>query len=484
MLISSCSDWLDVQPSTEKDRAELIEKADGYMKMLYGTYINLTSTSLYGDNLTYGLLSSLERDYKVALASQSTWSVDYLLLNDDNFRSTYIDPIWNRMYNNIANVNSILSDIDEHKGLFHNGEYEMVAGEAYAERAMMHFDLLRLFAPTYEGNEDATAIPYVTSYEAARNVHKTVGEVMTLVLADLDKAEQLLKAGNDPLINELQVITYKGDKFTANRQYHLNYWAALALKARAYLYKGDKVNALKYSKMIIDESPLTWATEGQISGGDKVFQSELIFALDVPNLADYYEANFQSQKYILSSEGYWGAADDVYTLSKIFEDANDYRYLYLFTTDKRGNANAQPAKYKQETGSSKVMKKPTVPMIRLGEMYLIAAECLAETNPSQAIDLLRQLKRARGYLSADLGIADGSDANAIMTYVNKEMRKETYSEGQYWFFLKRTQSPVPDFGWMGSITLAPSDFVFQIPESEKEYGYIPEPEPVEEETEE
>ena len=62
VLLASCSDWLDVQPSTEKDRADLIESADGYKKMLYGTYINLTNRTLYGDNLTYGLLASLGRD--------------------------------------------------------------------------------------------------------------------------------------------------------------------------------------------------------------------------------------------------------------------------------------------------------------------------------------------------------------------------------------------------------------------------------------
>ena len=53
LLLNSCSDWLDVQPSTDKDRADLVESADGYMKMLYGTYINLTSPSLYGANLPH-----------------------------------------------------------------------------------------------------------------------------------------------------------------------------------------------------------------------------------------------------------------------------------------------------------------------------------------------------------------------------------------------------------------------------------------------
>ena len=480
LMLNSCSDWLDVQPSTEKDRADLIESADGYMKMLYGTYINLASSTLYGANLTFGFVSSLERDYMANLSDVgSGWSAVHWSYNDNSIRGTYIDPVWNQMYNNIANVNSILADISEHQSQFRSSEYGLVAGEAYAERAMMHFDLLRLFALNYVGNEELIAIPYVTTYEAARNEHLKAREVMKLVLDDLDKAENLMREANDPLISNAQAISFNGKgEFTANRQYHLNYWAAIALKARAYLYMGDKENALKYAKKVIDEAPFTWTPEAQIAAGDKVFQSELIAALEVTNLPDLYDRYFDSQLFILSEEGYWGAADQVYTLN-IFGDANDYRYLYTFKKDGRGNNYALSSKYEQETGTSKAMKKQTVPLIRLGEMYLIAAECLAESNPSEAIQLLRKLKKARGYFAEDAGVADGSSADAIKAAVKSEMRKETYAEGQFWYFLKRTGLTVPDFGWQGSLTLTPEQFMFPMPEMEKEYGYIPTPEPEE-----
>ena len=469
LILASCSDWLDVQPSTEKDRADLVESADGYKKMLYGTYINLTSPTLYGGNLTYGLLASLGRDYVKDLSYVSWVHYNY----GDDFRSSYFDPIWSTMYNNIANVNSILADIDEHKASFRQGEYELVAGEAYAERAFMHFDLLRMFAPNYVGNEDAIAIPYITSYEAARHVHQTAREVMKRVMEDLDQAENLLKAGNDPLINSLQEITYKGgDTFTANRQYHSNYWAVEALKARVYLYMGDKANALKYAQAVISNAPFTWTPESVISSGDKVFQSEMIFGLDVPELPNYYEANFTSENFVLAEMGW--SSYNVYSLN-IFEDANDYRYLYLLTNDKNGNLQALPSKLKQDVGSSKTMKKQTIPLIRLGEMYLIAAECQAESNPAEAIQLLRTLKKNRGYFASDAGVAEGSDANAINDYVRREMRKETYSEGQFWFYLKRTDSAsVPNFSaWSPTTPVQLSVYTFAIPEMEKEYGAIP-----------
>ncbi len=469
VLFASCSDWLDVQPSTEKDRADLVESADGYKKMLYGTYINMTSSTLYGGNLTYGLLASLGRDYVKDVSYVSYTHYNY----GDDFRSSYFDPIWSNMYNTIANVNSILSDIEEHQSAFRGGDYQMVAGEAYAERAFLHFDLLRMYAPNYVGNEDLIAIPYVTSYEAARNVHQPAREVMKNILADLDKAEQLLKEGNDPLINSAQEITYSGaGEFTANRQYHLNYWAVVALKARVYLYMGDKANALKYAKAVIEQGPFSWTPEGTIASGDKVFQSEMIFGLDVPNLPDYYDANFTSENFVLAEMGW--SSYTVYSLN-IFEDANDYRYLYLLTNDKNGNVQALPSKYKQDTGSSKAMKKQTIPLIRLGEMYLIAAECTADSNPNEAINYLRTLKKNRGYYMADAGVDEGSNAAAINNYVRNEMRKETYSEGQFWFYLKRTDSTtVPNFSsWAPTASVTLSVYTFAIPEMEKEYGAIP-----------
>lgn len=471
VLLASCSDWLDVQPETEKDRNELINSASGFEQMVYGTYINMTSTSLYGDALSYGLLSGLARDYTYKPAYNSSNWKDYQYTMS-SVRSQ-IDAIWSKMYNNITNVNSVLNSIEEKKGLFDNNEGDIVEGEMLTMRAYCHFDLLRMFAPAYADNPDAVAIPYVETYETARYPHLKSSEVVAKVLADLDKAEACFVAGNDPLIKGRQDITYSGKgNFLANRQYRFNYWSVIAEKARVYLYMGDKENALKYARQVIDDGPFSWTQEAAISSGDRVFQTELISALDVTSLPDYYDSNFKSEKYCLYEMGW--SSPNVYT-SIVFDDTNDYRYLYLLTNDKYNNKTI-PCKYKQDTGSGKTMKKQTVPLIRLGEMYLIAAECLAPSAPAEAIALLRELRLHRGYLTADRGIADGLQESAIKDIIAKEMRKETYLEGQMWFFLKRLQSPqVPYYTTWGNPTtnVDKSVYTFPMPEDEKEYGIIP-----------
>lgn len=463
LIATSCSDWLDVQPTSQKDREDLVSSDEGYKQMLYGTYINLVGSGLYGHNLTYGLLEGIANNY----CKNPVTNYDY---KNTTVRGT-VDAIWEKMYNNIANVNSILKDISDNKDLFARGEEELIEGEAYAMRAYMHFDLMRMFAPAYSLDPEAISIPYVETYERARYPHLPGKMVIEKVFNDLDKAEALISAAGDPIISELAPITIscKGNLW-ANRQYRFNYWAVQALKARIYLYIGDTENALKYADKVIQEAPFTWVKESDIAtGGDRIFLSEMILGLDVPNLPNYYDSYFKSESYSLSDG--WGN----YGLN-VFEDANDYRFLYLLTNDKANN-KVISCKYDQKIASNSAMNKYTVPLIRLGEMYLIVAECCKESDPVRSITLLRDLKLHRGYLTADCGIADGSDAAQIQDYIAKEMRKETYAEGQMWFYWKRIDSPTtPGFSpwWAGATTQMQTEYyTFPLPESEKEYGNIP-----------
>lgn len=460
---SSCSEWLDVSPSTEKDRADLIETENGFKEMLYGCYINMASASLYGHELTYGALEGFAKNYVNSLSSNYKFT-------DTAVRPT-IDDIWSKMYNNVANINSILNDIENKKDLFYNNEGDILEGEALTMRAFMHFDLLRMFAPAYQGNESTIAIPYVESYERARYPHISESKVVEKILADLDKAEKLFKDATDPIMSELTVTASGKGDFLANRQYRFNYWAVLALKARVYLYVNNKEAAKEYAMKVINEGPFKWIDPSVLSGehADKVFMSEIICALNVPKLSTYYDSYFTSEKYSLSDG--WG----MYGLT-VFEDGNDYRYLYLLTNDKDKN-KVISSKYDQSPSDGATLKKETVPLIRLGEMYLIAAECDVESNPTETISLLRELKFHRGYLLSDRGISDNATPAQLQGYVQKEMRKETYVEGQTFFMYKRLKlAAIPYFSpWSSNATFSmqPSYYTFPLPEDEKEYGNIP-----------
>lgn len=73
---------------------------------------------------------------------------------------------------------------------------------------------------------------------------------------------------------------------------------------------------------------------------------------------------------------------------------------------------------------------PKMPMIRLSEMYLIAAEGWMEDDPEHAAELLQTLKQAR-----TKSIVNKQTVTEEMILL--EMRKEFVGEGQLFYVYKR-----------------------------------------------
>ena len=53
LCTASCSDWLDVSPSNQVNGDKLFEIGDGYRNALNGIYLNLGTSSMYGQTI-YG----------------------------------------------------------------------------------------------------------------------------------------------------------------------------------------------------------------------------------------------------------------------------------------------------------------------------------------------------------------------------------------------------------------------------------------------
>lgn len=68
----------------------------------------------------------------------------------------------------------------------------MIRGEAYALRAFLHFDLVRLFGPSYKTGASTKAIPYEETFNNQITELSTVAEVITKALGDLTIAERSL----------------------------------------------------------------------------------------------------------------------------------------------------------------------------------------------------------------------------------------------------------------------------------------------------
>ncbi len=56
-----------------------------------------------------------------------------------------LNSVWQKAYNVIANVNNALKFIDKRQGVLDPASYRMIKGELLAIRAMLHFDMMRLY---------------------------------------------------------------------------------------------------------------------------------------------------------------------------------------------------------------------------------------------------------------------------------------------------------------------------------------------------
>jgi hypothetical protein len=96
------------------------------------------------------------------------------------------------------------------------------------------------------------------------------------------------------------------------------------------------------------------------------------------------------------------------------------------------------------------------PLIRISEMYYIAAE--AETNLEKAVGYLETVRRNRG-------LADELSSVDLIDEIRKEYIKEFWGEGQLFFFYKRTnQSTIPDGNSsVGNRPMTPSHYRVPLP---------------------
>src|SRR5207249_1129243 len=101
------------------------------------------------------------------------------------------------------NCNVIIDRCGENSNALLPGPYfGLVKGEALALRAMLHFDMLRVFGPIYsDANKDKPCIPYNTSSRPQVSALLGSSEIMQHIIEDLTAAIALLKDA-DPIITE------------------------------------------------------------------------------------------------------------------------------------------------------------------------------------------------------------------------------------------------------------------------------------------
>ncbi|MDR0766083.1 MAG: RagB/SusD family nutrient uptake outer membrane protein [Odoribacteraceae bacterium] len=435
--LASCEKWLAEVPFDKVPGDELYTTELGVQEALNGLYLGMLDRSIYGGELTFGLVEALAQHYYIPDKHRYDSPAAYNLT--DSKSAGYISEIWSKLYKLIASCNVFIEQVELNKEKYSAAHYKLFRGEAIALRAYLHFDLFRLFAPAYsESVKTDQAIPYYTKEVNAPGDYASVEDVVAYLLRDLDEAITLLSA--DPLLEDLTI----GESFWEYRNFRLNIYAAWVLKARVLLHVGDKPGAYAIAAALL---------EGNMPGGsgqaanfmdvfpsllslptsyrDPVAYTEVIFGMYDVNRdniqRDYFSTDLITENILLTGDTRYATLftnnDD--TRAKVFQDAPNQSEVYALKTFSKYLAGRiyddDPYPYRYNV----------LPLIKKSEVYLIAAE--SSDNDTDKANWLEQLRLGRGYLLHNTE----SFVNNLDQLLQDEYEREFYAEGQYIYYLKR-----------------------------------------------
>lgn len=489
LIMEGCSSWLDVKPYDQIAEDELFQSAKGYEKLLNGIYIEMNSDALYGKSLTVEMLEVMSQMWQVG-DNTDVWG-DYTDLWHHRYGTRYwrgrMDQTWEKAYALIANCNKILDNIDGHREMFTEKRYHLIKGEALALRAFLHFDMLRLFGPVYVRNPKGRGIPYRLHQNLDVSPILDADSVMALVISDLNASLECLE--EDPVRTQGTLMSddrQSGDNFERYRAFRMNYFAVNALLARAYQWMWDPRNtdysdvserdagyrqkAGQYADVVIQAAkdgvfPMVdrSAVLGTPVNPDRIFSTEVVFGLNNEQRGKVFDnyfdpAHFPAPVFTMDSlivnnliydnyDTFWASSDDYRYIANWKQTGNRF-YLYKY----------------DDLQNTSLIANRMMPLIRIGEMYLIKAE--AQTSQAEGAAVINELRKYRG--TGDIKTSAFRRSRLDYEYI-----REMIGEGQVFYFRKRAYLNLV-YGLSSSLTTLVTSaddaiYVVPLPDSEKNY---------------
>lgn len=448
----SCEDWLKETSGTEMSIDSQFKNESGFRDALIGVYLGMGEPNLYAQNLTWHFIEFIAQQYAQISGMYNIYLLSYRY--NENRVVPYIDNIWKGEYNLIANVNNMLFELEKRQESVSPLFYKLMKGELLGLRAFFHFDLLRMYGyGNWNNRTDLNSrytIPYVTKYSKELTPQLTYVETFKLIEKDLEEALELLKEDYIYGAHE-DDDTYYDDVdgnywfFTYNRQYRMNYYAVRALQARTWLWEGSpgsKAKALSAAEEVIESDIWEWINPRSLTNSnpdyrDMTFSDEHIFSIYVSDLKKIIGVWFDASNPNATYERCFLTESRAKTVFEASDPEKelDIRYNNLLERQGAGLRNYAPRKLFQSENNSSYGQR--IPLIRISEMFYIAAECLttgANKNYSKAIEYLNEVRENRNITQP---LDDHLTESEIMDEIKKEYMKEFICEGQLFYFYKR-----------------------------------------------
>lgn len=440
IVASSCDkEFLEREEAGAVPTGDAITNEDDMEAALNGVYAVLRDPTLYGR--TTPLFADLIADNVYISSDNSNRYLDFFQVNM-TVNNLNAEDLWQSAYEAILNANNVINS-----SVTGSEVADQYRGEALALRALMHFELVKHFATPYTVNPNALGVPIVLTYDPfAKPTRNTVSEVYTQIETDLNTAIGLM------------TLERSSAYFTK--------YAAVALLARMHQFKGEWSEALAAAEEVIDNSGYQLLRLGQVQGywnANTARTDKLETLLEVVNDLSG-NAGIDALAYFYDQIGY-GDALAAESLYQLYSDNDVRKSLILPSSPIRGDVRVV-----NKFPNSQQPDKDEVKIIRMSEVYLIAAEAAYQTgNESLARTYLNAvaMERVEGFAGYT------SSGPALLEDILLERRKELAFEGQRYWDLARYNRDVERVDLTGEYTgvplVIPADYfrrILPIPQAE------------------
>ncbi|WP_455519726.1 RagB/SusD family nutrient uptake outer membrane protein [Porphyromonas sp.] len=451
-ITSSCKGFLETEPATAIKTNKALKEHSLLQAAIRGLYDELqgssSSTSYYAQSFT--IMGDVRGDDMQCPTVGSRGNAYYKM---DYTRHNIYGP-WYTVYSVIRGANRLLQMCDNLKQRASEISLKEIANakaQAQAIRALCYFDLCRVYAVPYAYSNGGTAlgVPLVMSVleNSAMPGRNTLKECYDFIIKELNEAIAS---------NALEPTSYG----------YISQSAAKALLGRVYLYKGDKesnAQALKLSKEVIESNLYQLATDPDAYEQiwSESSSKEMIFSIVNFDTNDY--ADREGLAYVLHVNGYYNAFITRKFYDEMREDPDDIRWNVLWAskgTKAEGVVKNLPdadpemkmfiGKYPGKAALQD-MRTNDVPVIRLAEVYLNAAEAAFKIeDKATALQYLNVIvKRANPTKSV-------AESDLTLERILQERAKELVGEGHRFYDLMRNGLKCERFykgsaGWHGAL---------------------------------
>jgi len=420
-VYSSCSDnFLDKQPSYATTNDKLLQSTQGIKSALNGCYSQLQSQYYYGRNFIL-IQETFTDNAKLSNANVGHFSSFYTWSITSN--NEELTQLWAISYNIINNLNAIISATKNHTEL-KESEKQIIQGEAHALRALIYFDLVRMFAHDYSTT---------SGIEGANSKGGHAGVPLITVPISLDSAKKINRSSVASVYSQIISDALKADTLLQNQTFNplrCNQKMAQSIASKVYLSMKDYNKAIEYAnKALLNTSLIPYTN--YIASWKENYTTESIFSVSMTSTDN---PGTNSIGHMLSPKGYGGIIPSADLLA--LYSSQDVRSQFI-----EKNQEDFFIKY---PGQNNVLGVDNIPVIRASELYLIIAEAYAYKGKTvsgfyvaaqQALETIVH----RAYNSAEpITLTD----NDLLTKINEEYRKEFAFEGKRLFQLKRLHANI------------------------------------------